>query len=252
MQSTLTETSAKNKRTRILALAAIAVFLLGRKPLEEAAKVTGNRLKSFKITETDNLVLNDLKITDEVIIRVVGAAEGNLDNKGRKNKSYYGHTDPGDRRHNLGAFSFSPSREGQSITDPEKATDWYLNKRIKPRMKSLITQAERAGLELNSLAFLNAVDLAVQSPEAALGWSNGGNKGFLLNLKDLSEGMKKGITNDAILKARVESFRNQKIRGEKYQAWTGKQGLIRDQGRRMGEIEDTVKVLIKEQKNESN
>jgi hypothetical protein len=189
--------------------------------------------------------VGDVLITDEVIKRVVGAAEGNLTAYGKINPNYYGHTDPGDSKANKGWCSMSPQREGISGNiSIEEADRICLEKEAKPRMRKLIKQAQDLDFDIDLLQFLNAVDLAIQSPEASLGWSDGLNKGYISNLLEM---MNKGLTgNEAILSGRVESFKNSST--GRYEAWVGKDGLTHDQKRRMNEIEDTVKALSEQGK----
>jgi len=168
----------------------------------------------------------------------VGSAEGTRRPDGGKNSAYQGHPDPGNGVHNLGSFSYQHCPGGCA---PEEAD--------RRQLATLIRQAEviykQAGRKdnLNLVEIINGLDLANQSPLAALD-----AKGFA---GQLALSKKKGLKGyEAILDARVNSFRGSSGAFEAPGLGNTLADVRYDQGRRMDRIDDTIaakKLTGKEQ-----
>ena len=107
-----------------------------------------------------------LEVTDDVLKRAIGRAEGTRDVNGNPNSAYHGHDDPlqNGRCKNQGSFSYQ-----HCAANPEEADrKWLavLRERAMPRIQS---QSEaRFGEPLSSAAMVVALDGYTQSPDAGL------------------------------------------------------------------------------------
>jgi hypothetical protein len=202
--------------------------LLGDRPASSQLEPPQRQLKASDVLTEAQLWDLFKGGSDSLIARSIGVAEGTRNPNGTRTSNWYGHEDPGDRRWNLGTFSYNPTRDGTTISDPEVADRYYLEI-LRKQTQSLAAQAKQLGLSLTLEEWVNAIDLANQSPQASLGWKDRLNPGFMVNLVHLK---KKGLSGQAaILEARLEGFRNTQT--GKYEAWTGLAGLKQDQERRM-------------------
>ena len=175
---------------------------------------------------------------ESLVARTVGAAEGTRDTNGGKTSAYKGHTDPGNGVWNLGSFSFQHCKEpAYNCSTAEEADQHQLN-RLKGQAEKLRELAAAIGIEPSAEEWLNAIDLANQAPQAALGDTC--NSGFFANLKAQKQKGAKGI--DAIVTARVESF----MCGAKLEAWTDWAGLAWDQLRRATAIDRARAAFVAE------
>lgn len=180
--------------------------------------------------------------SNSIVGRAVGTAEGTRTADGGKTQSWYGHKDPGDAAWNIGTFSYNRTRDRTGITAPETADQHYLQI-LKARTRLMLKQAKKTGVTLTLAEWINTIDLLTQSPEAALGWSDQQNPGFISNLIRIKQ---RGINGQqAIIAARIDGFRNNAT--QKYEAWTDKQGLTRDQQRRTLAVTKTVEAWLKQQ-----
>lgn len=135
--------------------------------------------------------------SNALVARTVGHAEGTRSADGSKTLAYYGHTDPGNGVWNLGSFSFQHCREYRCTTPAE--ADHHQLKRLEQQAKMLGQRAKSLGIEMTLLEELNGIDLANQSPLAALG-----NPGYTEWLKQAHG---KGLRGaEAVLWARVQSY----------------------------------------------
>lgn len=131
--------------------------------------------------------------SDSLVARVVGSAEGTRAANGHRTQAYYGHTDPGNGVWNMGTFSYQ-----HGASSPQEADKKQL-KRLKKQGKSIVQQADQADLTMSLGEVLNGLDLANQSPRAAL--EHGGYVDRLVQAR------KKGMHNsDAIIWARTYSY----------------------------------------------
>lgn len=107
-----------------------------------------------------------LEVTDDVLKRAIGRAEGTRDINGNPNPAYHGHDDPlqNGRCKNQGSFSYQ-----HCAASPEEADrKWLavLRERAMPRIQS---QCEaKFGEPLSSAALVVALDGYTQSPDAGL------------------------------------------------------------------------------------
>lgn len=131
--------------------------------------------------------------SDSLIARTVGSAEGTRTVDGLRTRAYYGHSDPGNGVWNLGSFSYQ-----HGATSPEEADDKQL-RRLQNQSQTLQEQAAAKGLTLTLEEKLNGIDLANQSPRAAL--SRGGYIDRLAQARDL-----RLVGEEAILWARTRSY----------------------------------------------
>lgn len=131
--------------------------------------------------------------SNSLVARAIGAAEGTRTPDGDKTQAYGGHSDPGNGKWNLGTFSYQ-----HGANSPEEADQKQLD-RLQQQAQTLQQQAQTKGLTLSLAEKLNGLDLANQSPRAAL--SQGGY------IDRLHEAREKGLQNeDAILWARTRAF----------------------------------------------
>ena len=131
--------------------------------------------------------------TDSLVARVIGSAEGTRTANGQLTRAYYGHTDPGNGIWNMGTFSYQHGASSPSEADQKQL------KRLKRQGKTIALQADQANLALTLGETLNALDLANQSPRAAL--EEGGY------IDRLAQARQKGMEHrDAIIWARTYAY----------------------------------------------
>lgn len=195
--------------------------------------------------------------SDSPIAIAIGAAEGTRRPDGSKNPAYYWHADPGNGADNFGTFSYqhlNPEEVNNALAGatntaeirdlaakaglPEKADALQL-KRLKGQAEKLIKQANDRGYTLTQFELIVGLDLANQSPLAALS-VNGGYIERLWAVKNKTQ-----ITDPIkqVIEARTWSYWNPNI------DWWDAPGLgnteanIRyDQDRRVGEIVAALKA----------
>lgn len=133
--------------------------------------------------------------SDSLVARAVGSAEGTRTPDGALTQAYYGHTDPGNQVWNMGTFSYQ-----HGAKTPEEADQRQLN-RLQAQSQVLKQRAQAQGLNLTLEETLNGIDLANQSPLAAIG-----KVGYI---ERLAEARQLGMTgNEAIVWARTRSYLN--------------------------------------------
>jgi hypothetical protein len=136
--------------------------------------------------------------SNSLVARTVGSAEGTRTVEGHKTSAYHGHTDPGNGVWNLGSFSYQ-----HEAANPEDADEKQLA-RLQRQDETLKQHADRLGVteyEADLTVRLNGIDLANQSPMAALAEDGGG---YIDRLKQAHEmGL---IGSEAVLWARVRSY----------------------------------------------
>lgn len=130
---------------------------------------------------------------NSLVARSVGSAEGTRTPEGDRTWAYRGHTDPGNSAWNLGTFSYQHGADS-----PEEADRKQLE-RLNRQAQTLRQHAANNGISLTLEEELNGIDLANQSPRAAL--SSGGYIDRLRQARDM------GLQgSDAVLWARTRAF----------------------------------------------
>jgi hypothetical protein len=168
--------------------------------------------------------------SDSLVARAVGTAEGTRTPEGDRTTAYYGHVDPGNRRWNLGSFSYQ-----HGARSPEQADVAQLN-RLQAQFAIIQAKADAHGLALSLPEQLNAIDLANQAPLAALA-----PEGYVDQLQQAKAQGLQG--DDAVLQARTEAFWD-----PDRQQWDapglGNQAdsIRQDQARRLEATARTIKV----------
>ncbi|HIK42411.1 hypothetical protein [Thermoleptolyngbya sp. M55_K2018_002] len=165
---------------------------------------------------------------DSLVAIAVGSAEGTRTPRGDYTAAYQGHTDPGNGVWNLGTFSYQ-----HGATSPAEA-DRKQIQQLQRQARQLQQTAANLGLELSLAEQLNGIDLANQSPRAAL--SRGGY------LDRLLEARQQGMTGEAaILWARTRAFLEPDT-----QRWNAPglgnttESITRDQARRMVAVQRAI------------
>lgn len=161
---------------------------------------------------------------NSLVARVVGSAEGTRTADGQRTRAFYGHRDPGNGVWNLGSFSYQ-----HGAASPEEADEKQL-KRLRKQAATLQAKAIQAGVEMTLAERLNGIDLANQSPRAALH-----RGGYIDRLAESRQLQMQG--DEAILWSRTRSFLDPDT-----QKWNAPglgntaHGVTRDQERRMRAI----------------
>ncbi|MEB3357981.1 MAG: hypothetical protein VKK04_14735 [Synechococcales bacterium] len=165
---------------------------------------------------------------DSLVARAVGSAEGTRTPDGQRTPAYGGHVDPGNGVWNLGTFSYQ-----HGATSPEEADAKQLV-RLQQQAAQLRQRAAKASIPWGLAEELNGIDLANQSPLAAL--QRGGY------VDRLAEAQQLGLVGtDAILWARTRSYLDPDT-----QRWNAPglgnnlPQISRDQKRRMEAIERAI------------
>ncbi len=136
--------------------------------------------------------------SQSLVAQVVGHAEGTRTAAGDKTRAYYGHSDPGNRRWNLGSFSYQHCDRACS---PEEADRRQLQ-RLQQQWARAEARADRVGVDLNLEETLNGIDLANQAPLAVLE-----APGYV---ERLQQARQKGLTgSEAVLWARKQAYFNE-------------------------------------------
>jgi hypothetical protein len=128
----------------------------------------------------------DVAISDDLIRRAIGHAEGTLTVTGEETWAYNGHTDPGNQVWNRGAFSYQHEANSPQDADQKQLA------RLRRQEQQLRQQAAALNLTLSREEWLNALDLANQAPAAAL--ESGGYMDRLAESRHLFTDQQKAIT----------------------------------------------------------
>lgn len=166
--------------------------------------------------------------SDSLVAKAVGSAEGTRTPDGGKTWAYYGHSDPGNRRWNLGSFSYQ-----HGANSPEKADRRQLN-RLRRQFDVIQESALAAGLRLGLEEQLNGIDLANQAPLAAL--DRGGY------VDRLRQAYGRGLRGaEAVLQARTYSYLNP-LTNQWDAPGLGNtlEGISRDQARRQHAVAEAM------------
>lgn len=135
--------------------------------------------------------------SNSLVARAVGSAEGTRTPTGDRTAAYYGHVDPGNRAWNLGTFSYQHGAASPTEADARQL------RRLRTQTQILEARATQLGLSLSLEETLNGIDLANQSPLAAIG-----RVGYVERLAEARAMGHNGI--DAIVVARTRSYINPK------------------------------------------
>ncbi len=167
---------------------------------------------------------------DSLVAIAVGSAEGTRTPRGDYTAAYQGHTDPGNGAWNLGTFSYQHGAASPAEADRKQF------QRLQRQAQQLQQIAANLGLELSLAEQLNGIDLANQSPRAAL--SRGGY------LDRLLEARQQGLQGEeAILWARTRAFLDPDT-----QRWNAPglgnttESITRDQARRMVAVQRAISL----------
>lgn len=166
--------------------------------------------------------------SDSLVAKAVGSAEGTRTPDGGKTWAYGGHSDPGNGVWNLGTFSYQ-----HGANSPEEADAKQLQ-RLRGQAQMLREKAATRGMSLSLEEELNGIDLANQSPRAAL--SRGG---YIDRLDQAHQMGLKG--SEAVLWARTRSYTDPDT-GRWNAPGLGNTGpsITRDQERRRKAIEAAI------------
>ncbi|MBD2232142.1 hypothetical protein [Phormidium tenue] len=133
--------------------------------------------------------------SDSLVAWAVGSAEGTRTPNGAINSAYFGHTDPGNRVWNMGTFSYQHGAKTPAEADQKQLA------RLQNQGDILRERALKHGLNLTLEETLNGLDLANQSPLAAIG-----RVGYIERLAEAKANGYEG--SEAILVARTRSYIN--------------------------------------------
>lgn len=221
---------------KVLIVGAIAIA--SQQPVVKTIATSAQQAKTTKASLA-------MSLSDELITRGVGHAEGTRTADGRTTRAYYGHSDPGNGVWNLGSFSFQHCREAKyNCSTPEEADKWQLD-RLKRQSAVLLAKAKRLKLNLTLEEMLNAIDLANQAPLAALD-----DIGYIDWLKKARDRGLKG--SEAIRWARTQSYWDTKRnRWDAPGLGNTEDGISHDQNRRMTAIQRAI-AIYRQQKGVSN
>ncbi|MBO9998095.1 MAG: S-layer homology domain-containing protein [Cyanobacteria bacterium SID2] len=141
---------------------------------------------------TSELMAQLFASPDSPGVIALGMAEGTRTADGGKTSAYWGHTDPGNGKHNMGTFSFQ-----HGARTPEEA-DFLQIQRLMLFTAALQDYAQANRMNLSVVELVAGIDLANQAPLAA--------QHYLANLQQLKA---RGFTGmEAILEARAYSYIN--------------------------------------------
>jgi muramidase (phage lysozyme) len=162
--------------------------------------------------------------------RIIGMSEGTRTADGGFTDAFQGHTDPGNGAHNMGSFSYQ-----HGASTPEEADRAELEV-LQSQYKNYEKAASAAGLDPNDPRLaMNFLDLYVQAPLAATG-----EGGFLDQLPTIA---KQGISDESILSARIESYKDPSTGQFDAPGLGNDLGQItHDQQRRMDRVKDGIKA----------
>lgn len=120
--------------------------------------------KIFEKLPVVNPPIKPLEVTDWVLKRAIGRAEGTRDRNGNLNQAWHGHNDPGwrGRCQNIGSFSYQ-----HCANNPEEADRRWLNVLRNTAEPFIQNRAkEKFGVPLSSAALVVGLDAWTQSPDA--------------------------------------------------------------------------------------
>ena len=107
------------------------------------------------------VALTKSTLSDEVLMKAIGKAEGTVDRKLNPDADYHGHIDPGNGANNLGFFSYQ-----HGANSPQEADQKQLQ-RLRNAEREIQAQAVgKFGQPLSEAALLSALDLWNQAPLA--------------------------------------------------------------------------------------
>ncbi|MBD2001359.1 hypothetical protein H6G00_33000 [Leptolyngbya sp. FACHB-541] len=168
--------------------------------------------------------------SNSIVAKAVGSAEGTRTPDGGRTWAFQGHVDPGNGVWNLGTFSYQ-----HGANSPDEADRKQLE-RLRGQAQTLRRAALERGITLTLEEELNGIDLANQSPRAAL--SRGG---YIDRLKEAHDVGLRG--SDAVLWARTRSFLDPDTnRWNAPGLGNTTHGVTSDQARRMQAIAKAIEM----------
>ncbi|MGF1566697.1 MAG: hypothetical protein ACFCVD_01245 [Nodosilinea sp.] len=173
--------------------------------------------------------------SNSLVAIAVGSAEGTRTPTGDLTSAYYGHTDPGNQVWNMGTFSYQ-----HGANTPGEADQKQLS-RLESQGNVLKQRAANEGLELNLEETLNGLDLANQSPLAAIG-----RVGYVERLAEAKAMGYEG--SEAIVVARTRSYINPDT--ERWNApglGNTEASITRDQQRRVNAVAKALDAYQQQQ-----
>lgn len=191
---------------------------------------TANSLENEKSSDPQSFPAIDLFEggNESLVARVVGSAEGTRTPDGQITAAYFGHSDPGNGVWNMGTFSYQ-----HGAKTPEEADQKQL-KRLQSQTQVLLKKAGEKEIELTLEEKLNGIDLANQSPLAAIG-----RVGYIDRLAEARKMQLVG--EEAIIWARTRSYINPDTnRWNAPGLGNTAESIRRDQSRRVTAIRKTL------------
>ncbi len=172
--------------------------------------------------------------TDSLVARAVGSAEGTRTPDGGKTYAYAGHRDPGNGVWNMGTFSYQHGAKTPAEADQKQLS------RLQNQSQVLKRRAISHDINLTLEETLNGIDLANQSPLAAIG-----RVGYI---ERLVEARNMGYTGfESIVVARTRSYINPDT-----QRWNAPglgntlESITRDQRRRANAVARAMELYQQE------
>lgn len=175
--------------------------------------------------------------SDSLVARAIGNAEGTRTAAGGLTRAYYGHRDPGNQAWNLGTFSYQHGAGSPGEADQKQL------QRLQSQIQVLQKRAVKHGLTLSLEETLNGLDLANQSPLAAIG-----RVGYVERLAEAKANGHAGM--EAIVVARTRSYINPET-----QRWNApglgntETSIRRDQERRTRAVAQALAAYQREHPN---
>ena len=226
----------------------------GQQATGDARQISAN--SGFKSINLDDF-LSVKKGSNSLAALVIGNAEGTRTPSGKFTRLYFGHTDPGDKKANIGSFSYNSSRGNGNATTPADADRVELQdlNRVK---QSYENKVRAAGLDPhNALLAATFFDEHIQSPRSAERFLSPANLAYI---------KEHGINPQSVAEARFRSWINPET-GNLYRTAKGnfsaggfaqiardrlnvrnpteaqvQQVVRQDQGRRVGELVRALKA----------
>jgi hypothetical protein len=116
-----------------------------------------------KVQEKTNVTLpGSWRLTDKEIICAIGSSEGTRDRNCQATRAYYGHSDPGNRKWNMGTFSYQ-----HGASTPEEADQKWLPVLRKAENDMQFQAKEKFGKYLSPKAIAAGLDSYTQSPHSS-------------------------------------------------------------------------------------
>ena len=181
--------------------------------------------------------------------RAVCAAEGNCNSDGSLTSIASGHTDPGNAAANMGRFSYQMYLSGKTSMSIDEADRIQMAKLLN-HTQTLSQRLDAAGIKPSDVSireFVSGIDVANQCPLCLTE-----PQGYAERLKEAKDKGLQGesAVEEARIKAYIEPSTGQYnapgLRA--YDDISKEESIRKDVQRREGEIEDAMKIKLKEMK----